>query len=225
MLHELGVPSRPIPTKRVCDLYDELKRDILTILAAKKHVAPHHRAKTSSGSRKRERSVQKVLANHLVPKTNDHGNGGALFRDRVAAKLHSSSSASGGSKTAGGGAKKTTSKKKVVLGPDGKPVKKQKKMTAAQQKKAAKAAKAAAAAVAKAAAASAAASAGGAVPAAGAAKVSDVAVSKTESRKRSRDEGSADGKGEKRIKSEPSATAPSTSTIDFGSIEPIPLED
>ena len=61
VLHELGVPSRPIPTRKVCDLYDEIRRDVLTILTAKKKVLPKHINKLKKISIKKEKLIQKVI--------------------------------------------------------------------------------------------------------------------------------------------------------------------
>jgi len=83
-LNELGVPMRPIPTKKICDMYDQLKRDVLTILSAKKYVVPQHRNKVIQKNKNREKTIQQHLGKQ--PKTNDHGNNGLLFRDRVSAK-------------------------------------------------------------------------------------------------------------------------------------------
>ena len=58
VLQELGVPARPIPTKRVCDAYDQIRRDILAILAAKKHVLPKHRARSQAKSSARKANVE-----------------------------------------------------------------------------------------------------------------------------------------------------------------------
>ena len=84
VLNELGVPMRPIPTKKICDMYDQLKRDVLTILSAKKYVVPQHRNKVIQKNKNREKTIQQHLGKQ--PKTNDHGNNGLLFRDRVSAK-------------------------------------------------------------------------------------------------------------------------------------------
>ena len=75
---------RPIPTKKICDMYDQLKRDVLTILSAKKYVVPQHRNKVIQKNKNREKTIQQHLGKQ--PKTNDHGNNGLLFRDRVSAK-------------------------------------------------------------------------------------------------------------------------------------------
>ena len=80
----MGVPMRPIPTKKICDMYDQLKRDVLTILSAKKYVVPQHRNKVIQKNKNREKTIQQHLGKQ--PKTNDHGNNGLLFRDRVSAK-------------------------------------------------------------------------------------------------------------------------------------------
>lgn len=39
MLDELGVPTRPMPTKATCDLYDNLRKDIVGLMSLKKHLA------------------------------------------------------------------------------------------------------------------------------------------------------------------------------------------
>jgi DNA methyltransferase 1-associated protein 1 len=38
VLYELGISSNPLPTKRVCDLYDAVRKDILTLLILQKDV-------------------------------------------------------------------------------------------------------------------------------------------------------------------------------------------
>lgn len=38
VLEELGVPDRPMPTQRVCDLYDNLRKDIVCLLSLRKMV-------------------------------------------------------------------------------------------------------------------------------------------------------------------------------------------
>lgn len=38
VLGELNIPSRPVPTKRVCDVYDTVRKDILTLLTLQKLV-------------------------------------------------------------------------------------------------------------------------------------------------------------------------------------------
>ena len=38
MLRELGVPERPTPTQMTCDLYDGLRRDMVTLLSIRKLV-------------------------------------------------------------------------------------------------------------------------------------------------------------------------------------------
>ena len=65
-------------------MYDQLKRDVLTILSAKKYVVPQHRNKVIQKNKNREKTIQQHLGKQ--PKTNDHGNNGLLFRDRVSAK-------------------------------------------------------------------------------------------------------------------------------------------
>ena len=35
---ELNVPSRPVPTQRVCDAYDQLRQSVLTLLGAQKQL-------------------------------------------------------------------------------------------------------------------------------------------------------------------------------------------
>ena len=94
VLQELGVPARPIPTKRVCDAYDQIRRDILTILAAKKHVLPKHRAKAQANADAREAAVQ---AQHLkdakavATAAQNRAKAVSLFRDRVSNPLAGSS--------------------------------------------------------------------------------------------------------------------------------------
>ncbi|ETW09154.1 hypothetical protein H310_01588 [Aphanomyces invadans] len=39
MLEEFGVPARPMPTKPVCDLFDKLRQDILSLFALRKALA------------------------------------------------------------------------------------------------------------------------------------------------------------------------------------------
>jgi hypothetical protein len=65
-------------------MYDQLKRDVLTILSDKKYVVPQHRNKVIQKNKNREKTIQQHLGKQ--PKTNDHGNNGLLFRDRVSAK-------------------------------------------------------------------------------------------------------------------------------------------
>ena len=70
VLLELGVPARPIPTKRVCDAYDKLQRDILTILAMKKQILPSHRArKQAAATSRRNRMKQESARIRNVPMT------------------------------------------------------------------------------------------------------------------------------------------------------------
>ena len=66
VLQELGVPARPIPTKRVCDAYDNLRRDILTILAAKKHMIPKHRAKANAKMNARHSEILEQRKKDMV---------------------------------------------------------------------------------------------------------------------------------------------------------------
>jgi hypothetical protein len=142
---------RPIPTKKVCDIYDQLKRDILVILSAKKHVLPQHRTKTELNNSNRERMIQQSFSNKT--KTKDPGNNGMLFRDRVAAsgiKTTNKSKPNNNSKGGGNGSKKAPAKK----APKQKKTAAEKKAAAALRKaaKLEKAAKAAAVAAEKAAA-------------------------------------------------------------------------
>lgn len=39
MLDELGVPTRPMPTKATCDLYDTLRKDIVGLMSLRKYLA------------------------------------------------------------------------------------------------------------------------------------------------------------------------------------------
>jgi len=250
VLHELGVPSRPIPTRKICDVYDEIRRDVLTILTAKKRVLPQHRSKALDKHAKREQSIQQELAEKNVPNANDHGNGGTLFRDRVAMKSSASS---------GRMAKVGSRKRSAPIGTDGKPVKRTRgpKMTSAQRKAAAtqrkldKAEKAAEAKRLKAAKKGAKAGAkggakgkkdpkkcgskkGSAKQSTGtiAADIISSSVSEEGTKKRGfaamdedATEGADGGPSNKRIKVEvPAATVTNTAGIDLSNIEPIPLE-
>ena len=142
VLHELGVPSRPIPTRKVCDLYDEIRRDVLTILTAKKKVLPKHINKLKKISIKKEKLIQKVIQKKTKKnnKNNKNNNsGGKLFKNRVAVQKKKPIAAA--TKAAPKSKTKSSSKKRNASAAEldnSKSIKKTKTKTAAQKKAIAK---------------------------------------------------------------------------------------
>eukprot|EP00944_MAST-04C_sp_MAST-4C-sp1_P008618 g8618.t1 len=64
VLNELGVPSRPLPTQRVCDAYDKLRQDIIKLLTARKY---YHNKNSGRGRKVPAPKVQEVDEDLLMP--------------------------------------------------------------------------------------------------------------------------------------------------------------
>jgi DNA methyltransferase 1-associated protein 1 len=120
VLGELSIPDRPIPTKRVCDMYDLVRKDVLTLLTLKKMVMQREgqlqskrlRLSRMGGSmvapEDRVLDEERLLGIAPPPKPSSSAASGAL-----------SSAASKGKTTkrkspGGGGAKSKASSKKIA---------------------------------------------------------------------------------------------------------------
>ena len=91
VLNELGVPSRPLPTQRVCDAYDKLRQDIIKLLTARKY---YHNKNSGRGRKVPVPKVQEVEEDLLMPSSSSN------IYDSGLLAVPEPSSSSGGTTTA-----------------------------------------------------------------------------------------------------------------------------
>ncbi len=126
VLKELNVNERPLPTKRVCDMYDHVRKGILTLLTLQK-VMLKKESEVINRRNKLEKVAGETVAREIAAKA-EAAHAAKIAAEKAAAKAAAveakskpkgsggKSSASGGGKgkASGGGSKSKSTKKKAT---------------------------------------------------------------------------------------------------------------
>ncbi len=126
VLKELNVNERPLPTKRVCDMYDHVRKGVLTLLTLQK-IMLKKESEVVNRRHKLEKIAGETVAREIAAKA-EAANAAKIAAEKAAAKAAAAeakskpkggggkSSASGGGKgkASGGGSKSKSTKKKAT---------------------------------------------------------------------------------------------------------------
>lgn len=111
VLKELNVNDRPVPTKRVCDVYDHVRKGVLTLLTLQKAMLKKE-SEVVSRRNKLEKVAGAAIAKEIAAKAEaaSAAAAAAAAKEKAAAERAKAKAKSSGTKKSGG-TKKTTKKK------------------------------------------------------------------------------------------------------------------